>query len=182
MELAEQILDFWYAGNIQDKRKAWFKKDPAFDDEIRNRFGRDVERAAGGELDAMADQPLGALALLILLDQFPRNLYRNDAKTFASDGKALEIAKASIAKGHDSDLTVVQKIFFYLPFEHSENLADQDQAVALCTALGDEDYIKYAIAHRDVIAQFGRFPHRNEVMGRTSTQEEIEFMETFNSF
>lgn len=182
MELTEQILDFWYDGNVDERRKAWFLKDAAFDEEIRSRFGGDVERAAAGELDQMVDQPLSALALILMLDQFPRNLYRNDAKTFATDGKAVEIAKAAIAKGHDQGLSTVQKIFFYLPFEHSENLDEQDQAVAYCKAMGDEDFLKYAIAHRDVIAQFGRFPHRNDVMGRSSTDEEIEFMKSFNSF
>ena len=182
MKLVEQVLDFWYAGNVNEKRKAWFKKDPDFDEEIRRRFGADVEKAAAGQHDDLLETAEGALALLILLDQFPRNLYRNDPKTFASDGKALEIAKAAIARGHDAELTPYQKIFFYLPFEHSEHMEDQERAVALCTDLGDADYLKYAIAHRDVIARFGRFPHRNEVLGRTSTEEEVAFMKTFNAF
>lgn len=182
MELAQQIIDFWFDGNVSERRKAWFVKDPEFDDEIRSRFGEAVEQAAAGELDPMAETSEGALALLILLDQFPRNLYRNDPKTFASDAKAVEIAGQAIEKGLDKDLTVFQRVFFYLPFEHSENLEDQDRAVALITELGDADYLKYAIAHRDVIVQFGRFPHRNEVLGRPSTPEEIEFMKTFNSF
>lgn len=182
MNLVEQVLAFWYAGNVNERRKAWFQKDPDFDEEIRRRFGADVEKAASGQYDDLAETPEGALALLILLDQFPRNLYRNDAKTFASDGKALEVAKAAIARGHDAKLTPYQRIFFYLPFEHSETLEDQEQAVALCRDLGDADYLKYAIAHRDVIARFGRFPHRNAVLGRRSTEQEVEFLKTFNAF
>ena len=182
MDLTEQILDFWYAGNFDVRRKAWFLKDDAFDAEIRSRFGADAERAAEGQLDQMAKQPLSALALILMLDQFPRNLYRNDAKTFATDGKAVEIARCAIANGHVRQLTVVQKIFFYLPFEHSENLADQDLAVEYCTALGDEDYLKYAIAHRDVIAKFGRFPHRNKVLGRETTQEEEAYLSEHGGF
>ncbi|NQW00388.1 MAG: DUF924 domain-containing protein [Rhodospirillales bacterium] len=182
MDLVERVLDFWYAGNIHEKRKAWFVKDPAFDDEIRHRFGTDVERAAAGQHDGLADSAEGALALLILLDQFPRNIYRNDPQTFAADGKALAVAKAAIAQGHDAGLTPFQRIFFYLPFEHSEDLVDQERAVELCTGLGDADYLKYAIAHRDVIARFGRFPHRNVVLGRQSSDAEIEFMKTFNAF
>jgi len=182
MSLVEQVLDFWYAGDVTNRRKEWFKKDPLFDDEIRTRFGADVEKAAAGEHDELLETPEGALALLILLDQFPRNLYRDNAKTFAADPKALEIAKRAIEKGHDQALTPVQKIFFYLPFEHSEALSEQDRAVELCAALGDEDYLKYAIAHRDVIDRFGRFPHRNEVLGRESTQEEVAFLKEFGGF
>lgn len=182
MTLTEQVLDFWYAGDVTNRRNAWFKKDKNFDDEIRSRFGADVEKAAIGQHDGLLETPEGALALLIMLDQFTRNLYRNDAKTFAADPKALEIAKQAIEKGHDQALSMYQKIFFYLPFEHSENREDQDRAVELCTVLGDEDYLKYAIAHRDVIVKFGRFPHRNEVLGRKSTDEEVEFLKEFGAF
>ncbi len=182
MTLVDQVLDFWYAGDFTTRRKEWFLKNADFDDEIRAKFAMDVEKAAAGGHDGLLESAEGALALLIMLDQFPRNLYRNDAKTFAADAKALNIAKRAIELGHDRDLTIVQRIFFYLPFEHSEDLAEQDRAVELCRELGDADYLKYAIAHRDVIAKFGRFPHRNDVLGRVSTEEEIEFMKDFNSF
>ncbi len=182
MKLIDQVLDFWYAGDFTSRRKAWFIKDPDFDKQIRSKFGRAVQAAAAGEYDGWVETANGALALIILLDQFPRNLYRNDAKSFATDAKALAVAKIAIEKGYDRALTTVQKIFLYLPFEHSENSGDQDRAVELCAAMGDPDFHKYAIAHRDVIAQFGRFPHRNAVLDRPSTAAEIEFMKTFNSF
>ena len=182
MDLVARVIDFWFAGKPDEKRKVWFKKDPAFDSEIRALFGDHVAKASAGEYDHLAETAEGALALIIMLDQFPRNLFRNDPKTFASDSKALGLAKDAIAKGFDKSLTPFQKIFIYLPFEHSETLEDQNRAVELCEALGDEDYLKYAILHRDVIAQFGRFPHRNKVLGRQSTKSEIEFLETFNSF
>lgn len=182
MDVTARVLEFWFAGQLNKRRKAWFKKDPDFDNEIRSLFGDDVEKAASGAYDHLTETPEGALALIIMLDQFPRNLFRNDPKTFATDSKALVIAKDAIAKGFDKGLTPFQKIFIYLPFEHSENLEDQNRAVELCEALGDEDYLKYAIAHRDVITQFGRFPHRNQVLGRQSTKAELTFLETFNAF
>jgi len=182
MDVVDRVLDFWFAGNFNQRRKAWFVKDAAFDDEIRQKFGGDVEKAVAGDYDELVKTPEGALTLMILLDQFPRNLFRDDPKAFSTDVKVLGLAKVAIAKGLDAKLTTFQRIFLYLPFEHSENLADQDRAVELCEALNDADYLKYAIAHRDVIAQFGRFPHRNKVLGRSSTEDEIEFMKTFNAF
>ncbi len=182
MDVVARVLEFWYAGQFNERRKAWFKKDPDFDAEIRRQFGDDVEKASKGDYDHLAETPEGALALIILLDQFPRNLFRNDPKTFATDSKALALAKEAVAGGLDKELTPFQKIFIYLPFEHSENLQDQHRAVELCEALGDADYLKYAIAHRDVIAQFGRFPHRNKVLGRKSTKAEVEFLKNFDAF
>lgn len=182
MDVIDPVLAFWFEGDFEERRKAWFLKNADFDTQIRTQFGDDVEKASAGGYDALAETPLGALALLILLDQFPRNIFREDPKTFATDAKALGIAKQAIANGLDANLSVVQKIFFYLPFEHSENMEDQNRAVELCEALGDENYLKYAIAHRDVIEKFGRFPHRNKVLGRTSTADEVEFMKSFDSF
>ena len=181
-DVVERVLAFWYEGNFNQRRKSWFKKDAAFDERIRQLFGDDVEKAASGEYDDLLESPEGALVLMILLDQFSRNLFRDNPKTFANDAKALKLAKAAIAKGLDKQLTTLQRIFFYLPFEHSENLDDQDRAVELCEAMGDADYLKYAILHRDVIKRFGRFPHRNKVLGRSSSKEEMEFLKTFNSF
>ena len=180
MELARQVLDFWFgsAGSPEygAPRKVWFEADPAFDDEVRARFEGDVARAAGGEHDALAADPEGALALAILLDQFPRNMYRGSPRAFAADPAARAVARRAIEAGHDRALPAFMRPFLYLPFEHSEHLADQERSVALFRALGDAEYLRFAVAHRDVIARFGRFPHRNAVLGRASTPEELEFL------
>ena len=182
MDVINSVLTFWFSDNFKERRKVWFIKNADFDSEIKIMFGDEVKKASTGVYDYLVQTPEGALALMILLDQFPRNIFRGDPKTFATDTKALNIAKKAIANGLDTNLTAVQKIFFYLPFEHSEDMNDQERAVELCEALGDESYLKYAIAHRDVIERFGRFPHRNKVLGRPSTAAEIEFLKTFGSF
>ncbi|NQV46524.1 MAG: DUF924 domain-containing protein [Rhodospirillaceae bacterium] len=185
-KLAQRVRDFWFGMEGSDtfgkSRPEWFKKDPVFDDAIRAAFLDDVNAAIDGDLDALgADNPQDCLALLILLDQFPRNLFRGDGKSFAGDGRALNLAKAAIDKGFDAETPLFQRFFFYLPFEHSENMADQERCVELVRAQNYEDLLKWAIAHRDIIARFGRFPHRNAVLGRTSTAEEIEFLTQPNS-
>jgi len=182
MELAERVLSFWFGTGEDEYREIWFEKDPEFDREIAEKFAADREIAAAGGYDAMADTPDGALALIILLDQFSRNLLRGDSGAFASDPKALAIAKIAIGNGFDLTMPLYRRSFFYLPFEHSESLADQDRGVELFTALADKIMLEYMINHRDIVARFGRFPHRNEVLGRESTTEEIEFLETFESF
>jgi len=182
MGLAERILSFWFGTGKDGYREIWFEKDPEFDRKVADKFTADREIAASGGYDAMAETSDGALALVILLDQFSRNLLRGDAGAFASDPKALAIAKTAIANGFDLTMPLYRRSFFYLTFEHSECLADQDRGVELFTALGDENMLEYMINHRDIVARFGRFPHRNEVLGRQSTAEEIEFLETFDSF
>jgi len=182
LDVIKRVIAFWFDGNFEDRRKAWFIKSADFDTEIKIKFGDDVEKASAAAYDSLAQTPEGALALIILLDQFPRNIFRGDPQAFATDLKALVIARRAIANGLDTDLSVVQKIFFYLPFEHSENMDDQNRALELCEALGDDSYLKYAIAHRDVIERFGRFPHRNKVLGRLSTLEEIKFLKHFGGF
>jgi uncharacterized protein (DUF924 family) len=122
-------------------------------------------------------QPESTLALLIVLDQFPRNMFRNDARTFTADPLALAIAKRALAAGHDSGMTLTDRQFMYLPFEHSEQLADQDHAVALFRATGDPDLLKWAELHADIVRRFGRFPHRNAVLGRATTAEEQAFLD-----
>ena len=182
MDVIDRVLAFWFEDGFDKRRKAWFAKNADFDAQIRTQFWDDVEKASKGEFDKFSETPKGALALMIFLDQFPRNIFREDPKAFATDAKALKISKQAIANGLDANLSIFQKIFFYLPFEHSENMDDQNQAVELCQALGDEDYLKYAIAHRNVIEKFDRFPHRNKVLGRVSTADEIEFLVRFRSF
>jgi len=172
---AQEVLDFWFRGD--EKRKAWFLKDPVFDAEIRARFLELHETAAAGALAAWLDTPGDCLALVILLDQFPRNLFRHPgpeaARAYATDASALAIARHAIATGYDRGLADSWRTFFYLPFEHSESLADQVRALELFS--GHPNY-EWAVKHWEVVKRFGRFPHRNAALGRASTPEEIEFL------
>lgn len=168
----EDVLAFWHdAGPSR-----WFRKDDAFDHEFRTRFLGAHEAARRGGLDAWAQDAQGALALLILLDQFPRNAFRGMQRMFESDAKAREIAHLVIQAGHDTQAAPDLRNFFYLPFMHSEELTDQDRGVELARALGDEA-LRWAIIHRDIIEKFARFPHRNAVLGRTTTPEEQRFLD-----
>jgi len=170
---ATDVVDFW----IEAGRKRWFAKDAAFDAQIRERFEAAHHAAARGELDDWRRTAEGALALLLLLDQFPRNLWRGSPHAFATDPLAREIAEASIDRGFDDAVDPTLRQFFYLPFEHSEDLGDQDRAVMLSEASGDADLLKWARIHRDIIRQFGRFPHRNRCLGRATTQAEEAFLQ-----
>jgi uncharacterized protein (DUF924 family) len=154
----------------------WFKKDEAFDREFRDRFIASHEAAARGDLDNWQRSPDGALALCILLDQFPRNSFRGSPRMFATDAKARDIARSALQSGFDQQTDQELRQFFYLPFMHSEQLADQELCVQLTAPLG-EDSAKYARMHRDIIARFGRFPHRNPVLGRDTTPEEQRFLD-----
>jgi uncharacterized protein (DUF924 family) len=167
------VIGFWLAAG-PDK---WFKKVVAFDEAIRLKFESTHHRAARSEYDAWAATAEGALALLILLDQFPRNLYRRSAHSFATDPKARAIARAAIEAGFDREVDPALRNFFYLPFEHSEDIADQDYGLALVAEAGVEDDLKWAGIHRDIIARFGRFPHRNHALGRATTPEEQAFLD-----
>ena len=172
------ILDFWFAGDPSTRRAVWFQKDADFDAGCRA-FTAAHDAAKRGELDHWAATADGALALLILLDQLSRNLHRGSPETFAADPKARTIASAAIALGLDRALTPVQRMFVYLPFEHSEDLADQDRSVMLFETLRGElgdATIDYAARHRDVINRFGRFPHRNAVLGRPNTPAEEAYL------
>ena len=169
----DAILNFWF---VESEMKQWFVKDPEFDATIVKRFANLYEQAANDELDHWCALPDGTLALVILLDQFSRNMFRGDAKTFASDAKALAICKAAIEKGFDAKVADNQRNFLYLPFEHSEELADQVRAVELIAAMGNKELLKWAEKHKVIIERFGRFPHRNEVLGRPSTEAEKQFL------
>ena len=159
----------------------WFAKDDAFDDDFRRRFAHGHMMAARRELDHWMDTSEGALALLILLDQIPRNIFRDSGHAFATDGKARAIARAAISAGHDQAVEAKLRPFFYLPYEHSEDMGDQDEAVRLCAALkdaeGDAETLKWAEIHRDIIVRFGRFPHRNAALGRRTTPSEQAFLD-----
>ena len=154
----------------------WFRKDAAFDDECRERFARAHEAAMRGEFDHWAQDADGALALLILLDQIPRNSFRNSPRMFESDAQALAVARRAVENGFDQQVDADLRNFFYLPFMHSEQLAAQDQGVALAGKLGD-DALRYAVMHRSIIERFGRFPHRNAVLDRATTPEEQRFLD-----
>ena len=167
------VLGFWQ--NAGPAR--WFTKSHAFDEAIRLKFEPVHHRAARGEYDAWQQSADGALALVILLDQFPRNLWRNSAHAFATHPKARSIARAAVEAGFDRQVDPELRNFFYLPFEHSEDLADQDFGLALCAEAGDADSVKWATLHREIIARFGRFPHRNPALGRATTPEEQEFLD-----
>ena len=170
--LPEQVVAFWREAGP----RAWFSAKPEFDAAIRGGFEPLHHAAARGELGTWGEAAQGSLALLLLLDQFPRNLYRGSAHAFATDPLARRIAGAALAAGHDAQVDYALRPFFYLPFEHSEAMADQDRAVTLFEAHGDADTLKYARVHRDVIARFGRFPHRNTALGRETTPEETAFL------
>ena len=176
--LAADVVKFW----IEAGSKRWFKRDAAFDAAIRQGFEAAHHQAARGAHDAWAETAEGALALLLLLDQFPRNLYRGSAHAFATDPLARKIAAAAVASGHDHASDLSLRAFFYMPFEHSEDSADQARAIGLFTALaeagGDPDYLRWATLHADIIARFGRFPHRNMSLARHSTPEEVEFLKS----
>ena len=157
----------------------WFTKDAAFDAEIAARFEPAHHAAARGELADWAESWEGALALLLLLDQFPRNIWRGSAHAFAADPLARSVARAALDARHDAAAPAELRVFFYLPFEHSEALADQDKCVALCGTLDaatGSEWAKWAALHRDIIVRFARFPHRNAMLGRNSTAEELTFL------
>ncbi len=171
---AADVIAFWREAGP----KAWFKKDEAFDDDIRQRFLKAHEAAAAGQLSDWEQSADGALALLILLDQFPRNIFRGQARMFETDAMARAIAAGAILRGFDAQVDKTMRNFFYLPFEHSESMADQERSIALCKAAGDADSLKWAEVHADIIRRFGRFPHRNAVLGRATTAEERKFLDS----
>jgi uncharacterized protein (DUF924 family) len=167
------VIGFWRQAGPQK----WFKKNTAFDEAIRLKFEPVHHRAARSEYDGWIEDAGGSLALLILLDQFPRNLYRGSAHAFATDPKARAVALAAVDRGFDRKVEPILRNFFYLPFMHSEGLADQDYGLALCTEAGDPENIKWAGLHREIIVRFGRFPHRNQALGRKTTPKEQEFLD-----
>ena len=187
--LSDHILLFWFgrpdAEGRYSSREAWWQKDPAFDEEIRSRYLTPYGRAVTGELDAMAQTAEGALSLILLLDQFPRNLFRGKPACYASDEQARTIATQALDAGFDQTMPAVWRRFVYMPFEHSEHLADQDISVSLFESLpnmpGRDEAVASAHRHHEIVARFGRFPHRNEILGRDSTPEELEFLKEPNS-
>jgi uncharacterized protein (DUF924 family) len=174
------VLDFWFGAEPGAMRAAWFEKNAEFDAACHAILGPLAARAAKGELDSWLDTEEGSLALIVLLDQAPRNLHRSTPAAFACDAAALKAARATIAKGFDRALGGLERFFVYLPFEHAEDLAAQDEACALMRALPEAPWkpriVEYADKHRAVIAEFGRFPHRNAILGRDSTESEKTYL------
>jgi uncharacterized protein (DUF924 family) len=193
METQDTILEFWFGLNADDKAvaaeqsKLWWMKHPETDQRIRQRFEAYVAKAANGELDTWSATPRGRLALILLTDQFPRNIYRDTPQAFSFDPLARSWSKEGIRHGLDKSLRPIERVFFYLPLEHSESLEDQEQSVALYQELiadaGPEQkstfdgFLDFAIRHRDIVKRFDRFPHRNRILGRKSTAEEIAFLQ-----
>jgi uncharacterized protein (DUF924 family) len=193
METANTIREFWFGLNPDDlivaqtQSKLWWNKNPDVDAQIRNRFEPDVVKAANRELDDWLETPQNRLALIILTDQFPRNIYRNTSQAFAFDSLARSWCKAGIQTGSHELLRPIERIFFYLPLEHSESIEDQELSVSLVRSLANsvepnyrstfESFIGFAIRHRDIIARFGRFPHRNQILGRESSPAELAFLQ-----
>ena len=172
MTTHSEVVAFWRdAGAAR-----WFARDDAFDAEFRRRFEADHFAAARGEYQAWMESAEGALALLILLDQFPRNCFRGNAHSYATDGLARRYARRAVEAGFDLRVESALRLFFYLPYEHSESLADQDRSMELFAGIGDAELLKYAKLHRDLIERFGRVPHRNVALGRESTREEIDYL------
>jgi uncharacterized protein (DUF924 family) len=173
---ANELIDFWTTAGP----KAWFKRKPAFDAALRDRFEAAHLAASRAELEDWSRSSAGALALVLLLDQVPRNIYRGSAHAYATDGLALALAARAVDAGFDQGAPADLQIFFYMPFEHAEDAAAQRRSVALFEAhaarTGDTGYLRYARTHAEVISRFGRFPHRNLVLGRTTTPEEAAFL------
>lgn len=188
----DAIVEFWFGADPDDgavakeKSSLWWSKNPQVDEEIRQRFEGLVAKAAAGELSDWQMTPRGKLALILLTDQFPRNIYRDTPRAFACDPKALAECLDGVTRGLDLSLRPIERVFFYLPLEHSESLEHQEQSVKqfreLIDAVGADlkgvfaQYLDFAVRHREIIARFGRFPHRNKILGRESTAEEAAFL------
>ena len=178
MTSPSQLLQFW--SDAGEER--WFRSDAAFDQTCRQTWLASWQDAAAGRLAAWEHSPEGALALVLLLDQIPRNVFRGTAQVYATDAEARRVATYALDRGYDRQVPDRMVRFFHLPFMHSEALSDQDRSVALAEASGQADALKWARHHRDIVARFGRFPHRNAVLGRTSTPQELAWLADEGAF
>jgi len=179
MESPAELVDFWFSEPVA---KRWFKSTPEFDDVLRARYEQMYEYATHGHLDDWRDTAIGSLALVILLDQIPLNIYRGRAESFATEEHARRVASIAIKHGLDRELSSGQKVFLYMPFMHSENLDDQDFGIKLFKSAGLDNNLRYAKHHRGIIKRFGRFPHRNQILGRKSSSEEIAYLDSPEAF
>ena len=173
IKTAQQLITFWFSERV---RPLWFNATPEFDAELREDYLATYQAALNGELADWADTAEGALALVICLDQLPLNILRGQAESFAGEAPARQVAATAIAEGLDQALTPMQKAFLYMPYMHSEDLADQDRALELFEQAGLTDNLHWAKHHREIVARFGRFPHRNAILGRESTAEELAWL------
>lgn len=182
-KLIDEIIDFWFA---EAMRSAWFNSTAEIDNLILNNYQELWLRASKGELDGWAETAEGASALIILLDQMPLNMFRGQAQSFATEAKAIEIAKMCINKELDKQLTLMQRGFVYMPLMHSENVNDQALSVEQYSKLnaegGSEDSLRFAKHHQSIVEKYGRFPHRNKILGRESTLEELEYLASKQAF
>lgn len=180
MALVRQVIDFWFGPEESPERgsdrKIWWKVDERFDADVRRVLGPLHDRAATGDLDEWIDDPIGCVALIVLLDQVSRNLFRGSPRSWTTDDKAQAAAKQAVKRGLDEKVPVYMRVFLYMPYEHSESLADQQQCIRLMRQIGNDQYDDYARRHLDIISRFGRFPHRNAILGRESTPEERAFL------
>jgi uncharacterized protein (DUF924 family) len=174
-----QVLDFWFS---PDTRPLWFRSTPEFDAHLRERFLETWKAAQRGQLNDWSSTPEGTLALVVVLDQFPLNMFRGHAESFSTEALSLRFARAAIDSGWDQNLDDAGKSFLYLPFMHSEALDDQERSVRLFRNAGLVDNLRWAEHHRDIIVRFGRFPHRNAALGRTNTLEEEEWLQSMDAF
>lgn len=182
MTTAEDVLAFWFGSpgdaHYGEFRDIWFRgRNPAFDAEIRERFLTLHEEAAAGRLDAWRNAPRPCLALVIALDQFPRNMFRDTPRMYATDAAALAVARHAVDRAFDRGMPEVMRLFYYLPFQHAEVLAEQEASLRLFLPLGRESGTRAALRHHEIVERFGRFPHRNAILGRESTPEELAFLE-----
>lgn len=173
------LIDFWFSERVA---KLWFCSTPAFDDELRQRFAATYTSACRDELDDWQATARGALALVILFDQIPLNIFRGKPQSFATEARARAVASQAIAQGLDAQLHGAEKVFMYLPYMHSENLADQDTSVDLFSHAGLENNLRFALHHREIVRRFGRFPHRNDILDRESTAEETAWLASKDAF
>jgi uncharacterized protein (DUF924 family) len=190
----DEILNFWFgqalidANALAHREQVWFRADPEFDREVKEKFGTDLESAINSDLSSWKNSPRARLAGIVLLDQFSRNVYRGTSKAFAGDRAALDLCMEGLARSEDQDLHPIERTFFYMPMQHSEQLAIQEQSVRKFAELLShspneirtylQSSLQFAIEHRDIVKRFGRFPHRNKILGRQSTPEEQEFLRT----
>ena len=178
--LVQEVLNFWFgspdSAELGSRRQIWFQATDEFDQEIRQRFLEANQLASTGALDDLKETQMGTLVLIILLDQFSRNIFRGAGAAFANDSRARDLTKYALEKGLDQNILTVQRLFFYLPFEHAESLELQEKSVNLFVNLGDATSLQYAVCYRDQIVRFGRFPDRNKALGRPSTKAEEEFL------
>ncbi|GMQ96373.1 MAG: DUF924 family protein [Gammaproteobacteria bacterium] len=175
----EQLLEFWFSERV---RKLWFRSTPEFDQEITNRFEATWQAAGEGKLSDWEDTPEGALALVIVLDQLPLNMYRGQAISFSTEAASRDVASRAIERGFDVQLTDDRKAFLYTSFMHSEHISDQNRSVELYRQAGLMDGLKWARHHRKIVQQFGRFPHRNAILGRENTEQETSYLNSSDAF